>query len=128
MKYVDEDGKVRTLIAKRDMFKGVENYFTDSLLYQDSLEIDENPYPEEHDSGNEANTEPEEEECLWEINPLVTSIDKLNFNTTANVESEWFINENLDSAYFSVYASDFVLSDTSTNVDYNFWLAMNSLT
>jgi len=128
MKYVDEDGKVRTLIAKKDLFKGVENYFTDSLLYQDSLEIDENPYPEEHDSGNEANTEPEEEECLWEINPLVTSIDKLNFNTTANVESEWFINENLDSAYFSVYASDFVLSDTSTNVDYNFWLAMNSLT
>ena len=128
MKYVDEDGKVRTLIAKKDLFKGVENYFTDSLLYQDSLEIDENPYPEEHDSGNEANTEPEEEECLWEINPLVTSIDKLNFNTTANVESEWFINENLDSAYFSVYASDFVLSDTNTNVDYNFWLAMNSLT
>jgi len=29
-----------------------------------------------------------EEEYLWEINPLVTSVDKLDFNTTANVEGE----------------------------------------
>ena len=43
IKSVDEDGKVRTLIAERHPFKGVENYFTDSLLYQDSLETDENP-------------------------------------------------------------------------------------
>ena len=28
------------------------------------------------------------------------SIDKLNFNTTANVEGEWFINENLNLTYF----------------------------
>ena len=43
MKYVDEDEKVRILIVERHPFKGVENYFTDSLLYQDSLEIGENP-------------------------------------------------------------------------------------
>jgi len=55
---------VRTLIAERHMFKGVENYFPDSLLYQDSLEVDENPHSEEHDSGNEDNTEPKEEEYL----------------------------------------------------------------
>jgi len=88
MKYVDKDGKVRTLLAERHPFKGVENYFTDSFLCQDSLETDENSHPEELDSGNEADTEPEEEECLWEINLLVTSIDKLGFNTTANVEGE----------------------------------------
>ena len=70
MKYVDEDEKERTLIAERYPFKGVENYFTDSLLYQDSLETDENPHPEEPDSGNEADMESEEDECLWEINPL----------------------------------------------------------
>ena len=80
MKYVDEDGKVRMLIAKRNLFKGVENYFTDSLLYQDSLDIDENPYREEPDPSNEADMEPEEEKCLWEINLLVTSIDKLDFD------------------------------------------------
>ena len=64
MKYVGEDEKVRTSIAERHPFKGVENYYTDFLLYQDSLETDENPYPEEPDSGNEADTEPEEDECL----------------------------------------------------------------
>ena len=42
MKYVGEDEKVRTLIAKRYSFKGVENYFTDFLLYQDSLKVDKN--------------------------------------------------------------------------------------
>ena len=93
MKYANEQGRVRTLVAERHLFKGVENYFTDSLLYQDSLETDENLQPEELDSGNEPNTKREaEEECLWETNPLVTSINKLNFNTTANVEGEWFIN------------------------------------
>ena len=44
------------LIAERHPLKGVENYFTDSLLYQDSLETNENPQPEELDSDNEADT------------------------------------------------------------------------
>jgi len=89
MKYADEDGKVRTLIAEKRPFKGVKNYFTDFLLYQDSRKTNENPHLENPDSGNEANIEPEpEEECLWELNPHVTSIDKLNFNNTANVGGE----------------------------------------
>ena len=82
MIYVGENRKVRTLIAERHPFKGVENYFTDSL------ETDENPHPEEPDSGNEADTEPEKDGCLWEINSLVMSIDNLDFNTTVNVEGE----------------------------------------
>jgi len=37
------------------------------------------------DSGNEADVEPEvEKECLWELNQLVTSINKLDVNNTAN--------------------------------------------
>ena len=47
------------MIAKRHPFKGVENNFIDSLLYQDSLEMDNNLQPEEPNSGNEANVEPE---------------------------------------------------------------------
>ena len=87
--------------------RGVENYFTDSLLYQDSLETDENPQLEELDSGNKADTEPKaEEKCLWKLNPLVTSVNKLDVNNTANDEGEWYINEELDLAYFSVFASD----------------------
>jgi len=65
MKYIDGSGKVQTLIAERHPSKGVENYFTDSLLYQDSLETNENPQPEEPDSDNEVNTELEaKEECM----------------------------------------------------------------
>ena len=87
MKYADERGRIRTLIAEKHPFKRIGNYFTNSLLYQDPLELVADPTREDHDSGNEADTEPEpEEECLWKINPLVISIDKLNFNTTANVE------------------------------------------
>ena len=92
--------------------QGIENYFTDSLLYKDSIETDENLQPEELDSGNEADTEPEiKEECLWKINTLATSIDKLNFNTTTNVEGEWFIIEDLDLVYFSAFTSDSIPSD-----------------
>ena len=63
MKYVDKEEKLRALIAERHSFKGVEIYFTDSLLYQDSLETDEYPHPEEPNSGKESDTEPEKE-CL----------------------------------------------------------------
>ena len=100
-KYVDGDGKVRTLIAEKHPFKGVENYFIDSLFYQDSLKADENLQPEEPDYGNEADVEPEaKEEYLWELNPLVTSINKLDDNNTANDVGEWYINEELDLGFF----------------------------
>ena len=57
MKDIDGSRKVWTLIAERYPFKGIENYFTDSLLYQDSLETNENSQPGKLDSGNEADTE-----------------------------------------------------------------------
>ena len=58
----------------------------------------------------------------------MTSIDKLDFDTNAHVEGEWFINENLDLTYFSASASDSVPSDTSTDIDIGLWSAMNTLT
>ena len=128
MKYVDGDGKVRTLIAERYPFKRVENYFTDSLLYQDSLKIEKNPQPEELDSDNEADVEPEaEEKCLWELNSLVTSVNKFDVNNTASDIDEQYINKELDLAYFSVLASDSVPSDTSTDVDDDPWSAIDAL-
>jgi len=116
------------LIAKRHSFKGVENYFTDSLLYQNSLETSENPQPEEPDSGNEADSEPEvEEEYLWELNPLVTSINKLDVNNLTIDVGKWYINEELDLAYFSLFASNSV-SDASTDANDNPWSAIDALT
>ena len=64
-KYADEGGEVRMLIVEKHPFKGVDNYFTDSLLYQDSLETVEDPSQEDPDSSNVVDTEPEpEEKCL----------------------------------------------------------------
>ena len=54
------------MIAERYTFKGLENYFTDSLLYQDSLDTDENPQQEELDSGNEADVKPERRRMFLE--------------------------------------------------------------
>jgi len=62
------------------------------------------------------------------LNPLVTSINKLDVNNTANAVGEWYINEELDLAYFSVFASNSVPSDTGTNIDDDPWSAINTLT
>jgi len=65
MKYADERGRVRTLIAEKYPFKGVENYFTDFHLYQDPLEPADYSTSEDHDYGNVADTESKSgEECL----------------------------------------------------------------
>lgn len=62
MKYVDDWGKVQTLIIDQHQFKGIENYFTNSLLYQDQLES--SPKLEGPDFSNEADIEPESDnEC-----------------------------------------------------------------
>ena len=84
--------------------------------------MDENSQPEEPDSGNEVDIEPDAvEECLWELNPLVTSINKLDVNNTANDVGEWYINEELDLVYLSVFASNSVPSDTSTDISDDPW-------
>ena len=56
---------------------------------------------------------------MWELDPLVTSINKLDVNNTADDVGGWHINEELNLAYFSVFASDSVPSDTSTEVNSN---------
>ena len=51
------------------------------------------------------------------VETLVTSVNKLDVNNTANDVGEWYINEELDFSYFFVFASDFIPLDTSTDVD-----------
>jgi len=91
--------------------------------------MNKNPQPEELDSGNEADVELEaKEECLWELNPLVMSINKFDVNNTANDVGEWYINKELDLAYLSMFASDSLLSDTSTDVGDFPWSAIDAFT
>src|SRR5256886_17006856 len=71
MKYVDEQGQVRTLVAEQHPFKGVENYFTDALLYQKTHEkvVQDKEVLE---LGNRADQEPTSESDdgseEWELN------------------------------------------------------------
>ena len=45
------------------------------------------------------------------------SVNKLDVNNTANDVGEWYIDKELDLAYFTVFASDSVPSDTCIDVD-----------
>ena len=65
---------------------------------------------------------------MWELDPLVKSINKLDVNNTTDDVGDWYINEELNLAYFFVFASDSVLSDTSTDVDNDLWSVMDALT
>ena len=56
------------------------------------------------------------------------SINKLDVNNTSNDVSEWYINKELDLAYLSVFASDSVPSNTSTDVGDDPWSAIDALT
>src|SRR4051812_32313095 len=71
MKYVDAQGQVRTLVAEQRPFKGVENYFTDVLLYQEAHEVVMQE-KEELELGNESDRESVSESNNgseeWELN------------------------------------------------------------
>ena len=56
------------------------------------------------------------------------STNKLDVNNLSNDVGEWYINEELDLAYFSGSASDSVPSDSSTDVDDDPWSAIDAPT
>ena len=56
------------------------------------------------------------------------SINKLDVNNTVNDAGEWYINEELDLAYLSVFAFDSMQSDTSTDVGDDPWSTIDALT
>ena len=61
-KYVGDDVVVvRTVFAEVQPFKGVENYFTDSLLYQEDIEPLKQSLPDDLDSGKETDSELKED-------------------------------------------------------------------
>ena len=57
-----------------------------------------------------------------------STCNKLDVNNTANDVGEWYIYEELDLAYLSVFAFDSVLSDTSTDVGNDPWSTIYALT
>jgi len=59
------------MFVEKQPFKGVKNYFTDALLYQEIGKASKEPLPDDDDSGNEADSESEgDTPLLWSVNQL----------------------------------------------------------
>jgi len=92
-------------------FKGVENYFTDSLLYQEDIEPLRQSLPDDVDSGNEADSESEEDvPATISIEPIIAYLNDYDCNNPAENEGEWVLNENIAFDY------SLCLEDVSVNV------------
>ena len=64
------------VFAEKQPFKGVENYFTDALLYQEANEVAKEPLLEDDDSDNEVDSEPEEDTpATFACEPIVAYLN-----------------------------------------------------
>ena len=80
-------------------FKGMENYFTDSLLYQENNETVKQPLPDDVDNGNKADSELEEDEpAIFSMEPIVAYLYDPNCNNPTENEG-WVLNENVAFDY-----------------------------
>lgn len=63
------------LVTEKQPFKGMQNYFTNALLYREAYKV--RSEPEDSDSGNKEDVEPEPEgEGVWELN--LSALEGLN--------------------------------------------------
>jgi len=113
-KYVDDKAMVRTLFTETQPFKRVKSYFTDSLLYQETRKVRKELLPYDIGSGNEANSESEEDTLVtFAMEPLVAYLDDPYFNNSIENDSEWSLNEDIDFDY-SLWFYDSNSANTSS--------------
>jgi len=78
---------MRMVFPETQPFKGVKNYFADSLLYQESSKVTKQPLPDDIDSGNEAEPESEEDTlATFAMYPLVAHLNDSYYNGTTNMK------------------------------------------
>ena len=69
-------------------FKEVENYFTDSLLYQENNEPIKQPLPDNVDSGNEADSKSEKDTpTTFSMEPIIAYLYDLNCNILSKMRA-----------------------------------------
>jgi len=91
---------VRTVFAEKQPFKGVENYFSYALLYQEANKVAKEPLPEDVDSGNEADSEPEEDTSdTFSFKPIVAYLNDPERNNPIEDHGRWVINESINFNY-----------------------------
>jgi len=85
-------------------FKGVENYFTDSLLYKEDGKVINKLLPDDIDSGNEINSESgEDPDVSFDEESIVAYLNDHDCNNSADNGDEWVLNENVNFDYFLCY-------------------------
>jgi len=91
------------MLAEIQLFKGVENYFTDSLLYQENNEPVKEPLPNDVDSCNEVNSKSKEDlAAIFTLELIIAYLDDPDCNNPAENEGEWVLNENVAFVTFCV--------------------------
>jgi len=72
---------VRGIFAEIQPFKGLENYFTDSLLYQENNEPVKQSLLDDVDSGNRKDSESGEDvSAIFSIEPIVAYLNDFDCN------------------------------------------------
>jgi len=67
---------VRTVFVEMQPFKGVENYFTDSLPYKENDKVIKKSLSDDIDSGNEADSESGEDPTVsFDEEMIITYLD-----------------------------------------------------
>ena len=87
-KYVEDEATVWTVFAEKQPFKGVENYFTDALLYQEVEKTAEESSPDNGDSGDEADSESEADmSAILVTEPVIACFNNPQCNTPSEVRA-----------------------------------------
>jgi len=70
--------------------RGVENYFTDSLLYKENNKLIKKSLPNDIDSSNEADSESGEDPGVsFDKEPIVAYLNDPNCNNSSDNGDEW---------------------------------------
>jgi len=95
---------VRMVFAEMQPFKGVENYFTDSLLYKENGRVVKKLLPDDIDNGNEVDSESGEDPIVsFDGKMIVAYLNDPDCNNSADNSDEWVPNENVNFDYFLCY-------------------------
>jgi len=91
---------VRTVFAEMQPFNGVENYFTDSLLYKENGKVVRKSLPDDIYSGNEEDSESREDPTVsFDEKMIVAYLNDPDCNNSAGNGDEWVLNENVNFDY-----------------------------
>ena len=88
------------MFAEKKPFKGIENYFTDALLYQEISETSKESLPDNDDSSNEADSKSEGDAPATLVGePIVACFNNPQCNNPSEDDDEWVINDNVSFDY-----------------------------